>query len=235
MGLNKVKGNMYGFITHTWNPIQGRCNHNCKYCYMNTVRDRYKKFDTPVQLRENYFNDNLGHEKYIFIGSSTDIFADDVPLEWILRVFDYAKLFDNNYLIQTKNQFRAIYVIGRWNIPVDSVLCTTLETNRYHIDLYSDVCPSPIIRAAHFKNWADKKMITIEPIMDFDPILFSEMIINCEPFQVNIGADSGGNKLPEPPREKIEELIELLAPYTTIHLKKNLRRILPESRYYGTT
>jgi hypothetical protein len=62
---------------------------------------------------------------------------------------------------------------------------------------------------------------------------FSEMILSCKPEQVNIGADSGNNHLPEPPAEKAEELIELLAPHTKIHLKSNLRRILPESRYYG--
>jgi hypothetical protein len=41
------------------------------------------------------------------------------------------------------------------------------------------------------------------------------------------------NNLPEPSREKVEELLELLAPHTKIYLKKNLRRILPESRHYG--
>ena len=34
MAMNKQKGNMYGFVTHTWNAIKGRCSHNCSYCYM---------------------------------------------------------------------------------------------------------------------------------------------------------------------------------------------------------
>ena len=34
MGLNKQKGNMYAFVTHTWNPIRGKCPHDCSYCYM---------------------------------------------------------------------------------------------------------------------------------------------------------------------------------------------------------
>jgi hypothetical protein len=50
--------------------------------------------------------------------------------------------------------------------------------------------------------------------------------------EVNIGADSGNNNLPEPSREKVEKLLELLAPHAKIHLKKNPRRILPESRRY---
>jgi len=27
MTLNKQKGNMYGFVTHTWNVIKGKCPH----------------------------------------------------------------------------------------------------------------------------------------------------------------------------------------------------------------
>ncbi len=34
MPLNETKGNMYGFVTHTWNPVKGICPHNCSYCYM---------------------------------------------------------------------------------------------------------------------------------------------------------------------------------------------------------
>ena len=34
--LNKVSknGNMYQFVTHTWNTIKGECPHGCPYCYM---------------------------------------------------------------------------------------------------------------------------------------------------------------------------------------------------------
>ena len=34
MPLNKSTGNMYDFITHTWNTIKGECPHGCSYCYM---------------------------------------------------------------------------------------------------------------------------------------------------------------------------------------------------------
>jgi hypothetical protein len=82
--------------------------------------------------------------------------------------------------------------------------------------------------------WKKKRMVTAEPILDFDGGHdgFARLILNTNPVQVNIGADSGHNGFPEPSREKVEELLELLAPHTRIHLKNNLRRILPESRYY---
>jgi len=52
------------------------------------------------------------------------------------------------------------------------------------------------------------------------------MLKECEPLQVNIGADSGKNGLPEPPIEKVLELVAELEKFTTIHNKSNLGRLL---------
>ena len=64
--------------------------------------------------------------------------------------------------------------------------------------------------------------------MDFDLSEFVEMIKACNPIQVNIGADSSHkrNMLPEPPKEKILELIDELEQFTTVVQKKNLVRLL---------
>ena len=34
MRLRNSKGNMYEWVTHTWNTVKGECYHNCSYCYM---------------------------------------------------------------------------------------------------------------------------------------------------------------------------------------------------------
>jgi len=44
MGLNISKGNMYGFMTHTFNIIKGRCSHDCVYCYMKQFKLIYFRF-----------------------------------------------------------------------------------------------------------------------------------------------------------------------------------------------
>ena len=78
-------------------------------------------------------------------------------------------------------------------------------------------------------EWFDspiKKFITIEPIMDFDLPEMVKLIKTCNPVQVNIGADSGHNNLPEPPKEKILQLIEELQKFTVIANKKNLERLI---------
>jgi hypothetical protein len=62
--------------------------------------------------------------------------------------------------------------------------------------------------------------------MDFDKNEFIDMIIRINPLQVNIGADSGRNDLPEPSMSKIEYLITALEEnHIKVHKKKNLNRL----------
>jgi hypothetical protein len=53
-----------------------------------------------------------------------------------------------------------------------------------------------------------------------------ELIKRCNPVQVNIGADSGNNHLPEPSRDKLLALIDELQKFTTIARKSNLGRLM---------
>ena len=62
--------------------------------------------------------------------------------------------------------------------------------------------------------------------MDFDLRSLVSLIQACKPIQVNIGADSGGNKLPEPSANKIMELTDALSEFTIVKEKKNLKRLL---------
>ena len=55
MSLNKSTGNMYEFITHTWNTIKGECPHGCSYCYMK----RWGK-QQPVHFDEKELKTDLG-------------------------------------------------------------------------------------------------------------------------------------------------------------------------------
>lgn len=87
-------------------------------------------------------------------------------------------------------------------------------------------CPTPEQRVEQMKLIKHPLYITIEPIMDFDLPEFVEMLKSCEPVQVNIGADSGRNGIPEPPQEKVLQLIDELQKFTKIHNKVNLKRLL---------
>ncbi len=219
MGLNKSKGQMYGFVTHTWNPIKGRCGHNCSYCYMHRYWKMMKNDKFRLDVKE--LKTNLGEGNVIFVGSSTDMWLGKT--EWISNVLTHiAKYPKNTYLFQTKEPVN----YHEWTFYKNQILAITLESNRnYQISTARE----PRIRSAYF--WAiphTRKMITIEPIMNFDLDVFVDMIAVNEGDleQVNIGADSGYNNLDEPPKEKVFALINELGKFTKVHQKPNLKRLI---------
>lgn len=217
MVMNKVKGNMYNFVSHTWNPIRGKCSHDCVYCYMKVFPQK------ELRLVESELIDDLGEGNFIFVGSSTDMFAKDVSTEWIntvlLKCRDYSL---NKYLFQTKNPMR--FDEFSHLFPEKSVFATTIESNRTHKEMNNS--PSLFERYDIFKELDfGKRMITIEPIMDFELSVFVDWIKDIAPFQVAIGADSKGHNLSEPSGEKVKLLIEELEKFTKVIQKDNLKRI----------
>jgi len=218
MGLNKQSGNMYPFVTHTWNPIRGRCPHQCSYCYMK----RFKVGN--LRLEERELTTNLGSSNYIFVGSSTDMWAAEVPTEWIQRVIQHTKKYNNIYLFQTKYPIRFLDFIE--DINRNYILGTTLETNR---DYDVSLAPTPMDRWTQFKllkKYKIRRMVSIEPVMDFDLVDFLCMLRDIKPEFVSIGADSKRNNLIEPSSEKLEKLIKHLKSHTNVIIKNNVKRLM---------
>ena len=216
MALNKQKGNMYGFVTHTWNAIKGKCPHDCSYCYMKRFPQSELHFD------EKELKTDLGEGNFIFVGSSCDMFAQKISPFWISKVLDHCKKYPKNkYLFQTKNPIRLMSHID--DFPENSMLGTTIETNRDY-PIY-DKSVSPVReRAKAMSMIFGKLMVTIEPIMDFDLKELVFLIQAIEPDFVNIGADSKGHNLPEPSWDKVQKLIKELEKFTKVNLKDNLKR-----------
>lgn len=214
--LRPQKGNMYSFVTHTWNAIKGKCSHECSYCYMKPFALK------PIRLDETELRCDLGKDNFIFVGSGTDMFANDVSDIWIDKVIDYCKKFDNKYLFQSKNPERFLC----FDFPENTVLGTTMESDRIYKDLSK--APDVFERAKALCKLSDrgyKTMVTIEPILDFLPMTFIDLIKMAHPTWVNIGADSKGHKLPEPSKEKLSEFIEWLKLETDVKLKSNIKRL----------
>lgn len=230
MPLNKSKGNMYDFVTHTWNPVKGVCYHNCSYCYMTAIRKRFNQEEKNPYLDESELKTNLGSGNFIFVGSSNDLFCESYPDKWIIKTLDHCEKFhDNKYLFQTKNPKRLMDFVDDYYLFDKSVVCTTIESN-YHL---SPMGNSPTIRdrvasMIELNNCGVDTYVTIEPVMIFDLRELVKDIRRINPVQVNIGADSGRNNLPEPSAAKVRKLISRLEEFTTVKQKSNLKRILKE-------
>lgn len=221
MPLNKVKpnSNMYSFVDATWNVIKGKCPHDCSYCYMKRFPQK------PLRLDEKEFKTDLGKGNFIFVGSSCDMWAEDISDSWIEQILKHCNKFPaNKYLFQSKNPKNFEEFIEE--IPKDSILATTIETNRQNKITGGEGIVSRAMSLAQAGYSGFKTVITIEPIMDFDLNEFIALISMAHPQWVNIGADSQGHKLPEPSKEKVEQLIEELKENNiTIKKKSNLARI----------
>lgn len=219
--LVKAKGNMYDWVTHMWNPIIG-CPHQCSYCYVKKFREQ------PEQLKLFYPFPNLGHGKKIFVGHLTDIFAIGVMSHWIDDILFHCAGYENEYILQTKNPARTLSYIE--TMHKQTIIGTTIETdNRILLNTISNA-PRPSFRALalrRLKDYGIKTFLTIEPIMDFTVDGMMELIKIANPDFINIGADSKGHGLAEPPPGKIIRLIGFIQILgIEIRRKDNLDRII---------
>lgn len=233
--MNKSKGNMYNFRNelYTTNPIKGGCSHDCLYCYMKPIQCRYHH-DLTLRLDSKELKTNMGKNRFIFLGSSTDMFAADVPSKWIEATFDHLCEYpDNEYLLQSKNPARFLEFVNHKlyaDLKDKLIFCTTMESDIDH----KDVSTAPLIaeRAAAMQKISSlgyKTMITVEPIMKFsEASIFANLLASVNPVQVNIGANSNRQvKLIEPTKEEILSIIkELENRNITVHQKDNLGRLL---------
>ena len=220
MALKESAGNMYDFVSHTWSPVRGKCKHDCSYCYMKRWGDL-----PPMHIDEKDLKTDLGEDRFIFVGHTVDLFADDVPREWISRVLAHCKKYPTNkYLFQSKNSARFLDFLEEY--PPICVFGTTIETNREGYVISK--APSYYDRVVNLSIMGNnyETIVTIEPIFDFDLEELVDLIITADPTWINIGADSKGHKLPEPSKEQIMELIKELQSKTDVKLTDNLKRII---------
>lgn len=220
MGLNKSVGNMYDWVSHTWNPVTG-CKFGCKYCYAQSQPGH----DTP-KLHKKRLKDNLGEGNTIFVGSMADMWGHWVPDSSILHVLYACRRFDKNtYLFQSKDPRRFHPFLEK--MPDKVILGTTIETNRLTNEI--SLAPQVFQRALALATMPDtyKREVTIEPILDFDIDPLLTLIKGARPTFVAVGADSKGHGLKEPSAEKVKKLIAELCKFTQVKIKANLERIYP--------
>ena len=174
-----------------------------------------------MRLNERTLKDDLGSGRNLFVGSSCDMFAEDISGDWIKRVLLHCRKFNNNYLFQSKNPRRFQEFMDYF--PPEIILGTTIESNRFYG--YSKA-PPPYDRKECMAKLNTNKMVSLEPIMDFDLESIVDMIKEIQPEYVSIGANTNDKvKLPEPSWDKVQELIKELKKFTIVKLKDNLNRI----------
>lgn len=216
---------MFGFATHTHTHLGGECPHRCSYCYVgNGPYGRLPKYQGPVRIVAKELRANFGEGKTIFAEHCNDLFAAPVPDEWIRQVLAHCCQFPKNrYLFHTKNPDRYRDYLSV--LPPNRILGMTAETNRPTPEI--SLAPPPMDRLAAFSTIAGPKLVTVEPILQFDLEPFVTGILQANPDYAIVGADSKGSGLAEPSKAEVLALLAALtAAKVVVHQKWNLRRLL---------
>jgi DNA repair photolyase len=195
-----------GMPMSTWNVYVG-CRFGCHYCNARKLAEtrlknspRYRDGFRPHLVEGELRRRNFKPGQWVFVAYMGDIYF--AELQEVKRILEVVRLFpETNFLFCTKQP--QCYLEWLAFLPANCVLGVTLETNRF----YASNAEPPWHRARWMTNieWT-RKMISIEPVMEFDYELV-HWVKNIKPEIVEIGADNYHNGLPEPSRAQVETLI----------------------------
>jgi DNA repair photolyase len=220
---------MFSIVTATWNPISG-CLYNCNYCWAKNLAltklktsKRYVNGFKP-SLNDSEFKAKFRKGDLIFVADMGDMFADFTPEKWIKQVLDHIRQFpEADFLFMTKNPRRYLELLPF--IPNNAILGATIETNIDSIISQDKVscAPLPSERAKAMKalDWK-RKIVSVEPILQFDLEIFSKWIEDIDPFIVYVGYDNYSHKLREPTLKQTTDLLNTLSDNSLI-IRKTIR------------
>lgn len=237
----KMKANrMYKENRKSINAFVG-CLHNCVYCkpsFQRQMKRQRKRCELCYNYTPHSHLERLSKappktkdKEFIFFPSSGD-------LAWASRFtveshIGYARKYkDRMFLIQSKNP--KFFLNYEW--PPNVILGTTIETTERYwfagpskFKAYKEISKAPypderfkIMLEVREKFPDHQIIVTIEPILTFNPNLFPEWIEAINPDIVYVGYDNHSNYLPEPRLEATLKLIDALEKFTEVR-KKTIR------------
>jgi len=238
---------MFSFISQrngkpcTFNPLGGRCPHNCVYCWSMGEKglvNRYdmKKYQGQFELYKSEFRRDFKPGEFWFVQDMSDLFAEGVPVRYIRETLGIIREFPKTrFLLLTKNPRGYVPFLSFNEIPWNAVVGATVETDMIHFDTPSTFKVYREISNAVPPSWRlvimqriseahthHRLFISVEPILDFTED-FAEQIRMVRPWAVAVGYDNYHNRLPEPPLKKTLRLIEDLEKFTKVY-RKTLRK-----------
>ena len=166
----------------TWNPVRGcaRVSEGCRFCYAERIAARFSKeglayeglarmteagprWSNEVRVIDDLLDTPLRWKKpqLIFVNSMSDLFHEDVPLEFILKVFDTMhKATQHQFQILTKRSQRLIELSSEIQWPKNVWMGVSVENQDY------------TFRIDHLRQTgAHIKFLSLEPLIGALPNL----------------------------------------------------------------
>lgn len=126
----------------TWNPVTGcsKVSAGCKHCYAETMAKRLKAMGVyryrngfKVTLQPDLIDAPLRwrQPRIVFVNSMSDLFHEDVPLEYIQRVFETMdRCPQHTFQILTKRSERLRAVSSKLPWPANVWMGVSVEDQR---------------------------------------------------------------------------------------------------------
>jgi protein gp37 len=127
----------------TWNPVTGctKVSPGCAHCYAERMARRLKAMGQPnyrngfrVTMHKHALNLPLGWKRpqMVFVNSMSDLFHEDVPVDFIRRVFDVMRQTDRHlFQILTKRSQRLAELAPLLPWPANVWMGVTVESGDY--------------------------------------------------------------------------------------------------------
>jgi protein gp37 len=127
----------------TWNPVRGckKVSSGCKHCYAETFAERFR--GVPGHPFEQGFDIRLVPEaldlprrwrrgRLVFVNSMSDLFQEDVPLEFIQRVFTVMRdCQQHQFQVLTKRAERLLQLASHIDWPSNVWMGVSVESADY--------------------------------------------------------------------------------------------------------
>lgn len=150
----------------TWNPVTGctKISPGCKNCYAERMANRLQAMNQvnyangfELTLQEHMLERPLQWKKsqFIFVNSMSDLFHEDVPLEYIQRIFDVMRRADwHTFQVLTKRSKQLFDLSKEINWPDNVWMGVSVENQKY------------TYRIDHLRQTAAKtKFLSLEPLI----------------------------------------------------------------------
>ena len=156
----------------TWNPLTGctKISPGCQHCYAERMAKRLQAMGQPnyangfrLTLHEHVLPAPLGWKKpqMIFVNSMSDLFHRDVPLDFVLRVFDVMRQAHwHTFQVLTKRSERLLALDDAIDWPANVWMGVSIERQDYAFRIDH-------LRATH----ARVKFLSLEPLLGPLPAL----------------------------------------------------------------
>jgi protein gp37 len=165
-GVVMALGSSIEWTEATWNPVTGcsKVSPGCKHCYAERMAKRLQAMGQPnyrngfeVTLQPQALELPLGwkRQQAVFVNSMGDLFHEDVPLEFIERVFDVMRRAHwHRFQILTKRAERVAELDGQLAWTPNIWMGVSVETAAY------------TARVQHLRSTeAHVKFLSLEPLL----------------------------------------------------------------------